>query len=53
MKQQQIKEQYELLNLIKVETTENRKLPRQLDRELLQFNASFTIFFQRKSSVNW
>ena len=42
MKEEQIKEQYELLNLTRVEAAKNWKLPRKLDWELLQLNASFS-----------
>ena len=39
--------QYELLSLTRVETTENRKLLKTLDRELLYLNSSFTVFLGR------
>ena len=42
MQQEKIGEQYELLNLIRVETTENRKLCKNI-REWWQYNASFTV----------
>ena len=42
IQQDQIKEQYELLNLTRVEPAEKRKLLKKLDRELLQVNSSFT-----------
>ena len=34
MQQEQIREQYKLLHLTRIETAENRKLPTKLDREL-------------------
>ena len=46
LQQQQIKEQYELLNLTRVETAGNRKLLRKSDRELLQLNTSFTTLYR-------
>ena len=42
MQQEQIKEQYELINLTRVETAKNEKLFRKLDYDLLQLNATFT-----------
>ena len=38
-----IREQYELLNLSRIETAKTGKLCRKLDRELLQLNTSFTV----------
>ena len=43
MQYEQLKEQYKLLNLTRVETGENRELLKRLDRELLHLNASFTV----------
>ena len=40
--QEQIREQYELLNLTRAETNENRKLLKKIG-ELLQLNGSFTV----------
>ena len=37
------KEQYELLNLMRIETAKNRKLLTKLDRDSVQLNASFTV----------
>ena len=43
MQQEQIKQQYELLNLTRIVTAENRKLLMKLDKELLHLNASFAV----------
>ena len=43
MQQEQIREQYQLLNLTRIEIDENGKLLRKLDQDLLQFYASFTL----------
>ena len=40
-------QQYELINLIGMETAENRKLFRKLARELLQLKASFTVLSRK------
>ena len=42
MQQEQIKEQYELLSLTRVETV-NRKILKDLDQEWLLFSESFTV----------
>ena len=42
MQQEQIWEQYKLLHLTRIETAENRRIPRKLDRELLKLDATFT-----------
>ena len=43
MQQEEIREQYELWNLTRIETAKYRKLLRKLDKELLQLNASFAL----------
>ena len=46
---EQIKEQYKLLNLTRVEAAENRELLKKLDWELLQLNTSFTTTLFRET----
>ena len=43
MQQGQIGNQYELMNLTRIEITENKKLLRKLDGDLLQLNTTFTV----------
>ena len=43
MQQEQIMEQYELLNVARIETAKSRELLTKVDRELLQVHASFTV----------
>ena len=47
MQWEQIKKQYQLLNHSRVETVENEKLLRKLERDLLQLNANFIIFLEK------
>ena len=51
--QEQIREQYELLNLSRVGTAKNRKLLKKLGRQLLQLNASFTVLSRETIMLNY
>ena len=53
MQQQQVKEQYELLNLTRVETAEYYELNKKLDQELLQLNVSFTTLSRERIMLTY
>ena len=48
MQQEQIKEQYEFLNLNGVETAQNRKPLKKLDKELLQLMLASPLFPEKQ-----
>ena len=53
MQWEQIREQCELLNIPRIETTENRKLPRRLEQDSLQLNTSFSVIFREAHADVW
>ena len=53
MQPEQTREQYESMNLTRVETTKDRKLLKKLDRKSLQLNASFTVLSRETIMVTY
>ena len=48
---EQIREQYEMLNLTTVEIAENKKLIKKLDRKVLQLNTGFMPLLGKKNMI--